>query len=113
MHEFGVAQGVLDAVLARAAEHNAERIVCVRMAIGVLAGVEESSLLFAFNALAEGTVAENAELVIEKIPLRCYCGRCELVFECRPLAYRCPQCREASHDIRTGREMNLVAMEVS
>ncbi len=83
------------------------------MEIGVLSGVEEEALQFAFKALAEDTSAARAELVIDKIPLRCYCKACDMVYECKPFAYRCPACGVSSNEVRTGKEMSLVAMEVS
>ncbi|HMO52338.1 MAG TPA: hydrogenase maturation nickel metallochaperone HypA [Kiritimatiellia bacterium] len=113
MHEFGVAQGLLNVVLAKMAENAGSRIVWIKLEIGVLSGVEEEALRFAFTALAEGSPAQNTELRVEKIPLRCYCSVCDSVFECRPFAYRCPSCGMASHDVRTGKEMNVVAMEIT
>jgi len=113
MHEFGIAQGLLASVLAKLAEHHAARIEIIRMQIGVLSGVETEPLTFAFTSLAEGTPAEGSRLEIEKIPLRCFCSACDAAFECRPFAYQCPTCGKASSDVRSGKEMNLIAMEVS
>ncbi|HMO04490.1 MAG TPA: hydrogenase maturation nickel metallochaperone HypA [Kiritimatiellia bacterium] len=113
MHEFGIAQGLMDVVLGRAREAGATRIEQVNLAIGVLAGVEEEALQFAFRALGEDTPAAETRLVVEKIPLRCYCRPCDAVFECKPFAYRCPTCGAASAEVRTGKELNLVSMEVS
>jgi len=113
MHEFGIAQSLLDSVLDRAAAAGADRIAWIALEIGVMSGVEQEALQFAFTALAEGTPAEQAQLRIEKIPLRCYCETCDAVFEARPFAYQCPQCGRASARVRTGKEMNLVAMEVT
>ena len=113
MHEFGIAQGLLDAVLAKAQESRASRIDWIKLEIGVMSGVEEDALQFAFTAISEGTIAEKAELRIERIPVRCHCPACDRIFECTPAAYHCPGCGGVSGDIRTGKEMNLVAMEIS
>ena len=112
MHEFGIAQGLLEVVLERAKQAGATRIDRITMEIGVLAGIEEEPLQFAFKALAEDTPAASAQLVIDKIPLRCYCSPCDAVFECKPFAYRCPTCGQSSAEVRTGKEMNLLSMEV-
>jgi hydrogenase nickel incorporation protein HypA/HybF len=113
MHEFGIAQALLETVTGRLRATEATRIATIRLHIGILAGVEQEALTFAFSALAEDTPAEGAQLVIEKIPLRCYCSTCENVFEAKPFAYKCPTCGTPSADIRTGKEMNLIAMEVT
>jgi hydrogenase nickel incorporation protein HypA/HybF len=113
MHEFGIAQGLLETVLAKAEENRATRIDWIKLEIGVLSGVEEDALRFAFAALCEGTLAESAELKIAKIPLRCYCATCDAEFDCSPFEYHCPGCGEVSGEVRRGREMNLMAMEVT
>jgi hydrogenase nickel incorporation protein HypA/HybF len=112
MHEFGIAQGLLDAVLAKAQEISAPRITSIRLEIGVLSGIEVDALEFAFAALSEDTPAAKARLMIEKIPVRCYCERCKNIFECTPAAYTCPTCGEVSPDMRTGRELKLISMEI-
>lgn len=113
MHEFGIAQGLLEVVLDKAKQAGAMRIDRIAMEIGVLSGVEEEALQFAFKALADGTIAQGTQLVVDKIPLRCYCEPCDCVFECKPFAYRCPTCGQSSAQVRTGKEMNLVSMEVT
>lgn len=113
MHEFGIAQGLLETVLNKAEENRATCVTAIKLDIGLLSGVEEEALQFAFTALSEGTPAERATLLINKIPVSCFCGQCQNVFECRPFSYQCPHCGKASHDVRTGRELNLIAMEVA
>ena len=112
MHEFGIAQGLLDAVLAKAQEIGAPRITSVKLELGVLSGIEIDALAFAFTALSEGTPAEKARLLVDKIPVRCYCERCKKLFECSPAAYTCPTCDQVSPDMLTGRELKLVSMEI-
>lgn len=112
MHEFGIAQGLLDAVIDKAREISADRITSIKLEIGVLAGIEIDALTFAFAALSDGTPAGGARLDIEKIPLRCYCETCQILFECTPSAYTCPTCGQVSSDMRTGRELKLISMEI-
>jgi len=113
MHEFGIAQGLLNTVLTKADENQASRIDVITLELGMVSGVEEEALQFAFVALSEGTKAQHAKLQIENVPLRCFCDQCQTVFECQPFIYKCPMCGKASHDVRTGQELNLVAMEVT
>lgn len=112
MHEFGIAQGLLEAVLAKAQEVQAPRVTAIRLAVGVFSGIETDALAFAFASLAADTPAATARLMIETIPGRCYCSACQELFECAPADYRCPRCGQTSPDMRTGREMKLIAMEV-
>lgn len=112
MHEFGIAEDLLAALVAKAREINAPRITAVKLEVGELSGIEIDALTFAFAAVSEGTLADKAELKIEKIPVRCYCSACELQFEGGPADYVCPHCHQTSPDLRSGRELRLISMEI-
>ncbi len=113
MHEFGIAEGLLQAALDAASRHSAARIELVRVRVGALSGVVEEALSFAFEALAEDTPAKGARLVVEPSPVVCYCARCASEFEPPRFTYRCPACGEASREVRRGRELQLVSIEVT
>ena len=112
MHEFGIAQGLLDAVLTKAQEMNAMRITAIKLQIGVMSGIEIDALEFAFGAVAANTPAATSRLMIDIMPVRCYCERCKNIFESTPAAYACPVCGEVSADLRSGRELKLISMEI-
>ena len=113
MHEFGIAESILAAALDAAHANRAQRVVAVRVRIGGLSGVVEEALAFAFDALKENTPAQGARLDVEPEPVRCYCASCSAEFVAAPLQYRCPTCGALSDDIRGGRELNLVSIEVT
>ena len=62
MHEAGIADRILDIVVARAAEAGALRITSIHLEAGVLAGVSEDALRFHWEQHAAGTPAEGAVL---------------------------------------------------
>jgi len=113
MHEFGLAESTLALALDHAQRQGASRILEVRMQIGALSGVVKEAFEFAFEALAAHTMAAGATLVIEPVSVACFCRTCGREFETDAYAYLCPACGEASTEIRRGRELNLVSMEVS
>lgn len=113
MHEFGIAEGVLKACLATAQQHQAKKIEVVRLRIGALAGVVDEALTFAFDALAEDTPAQGARLLIEPVPVTCYCAACAKEFAAPRFSYRCPVCQTPSAEVRRGRELELISIEVS
>jgi hydrogenase nickel incorporation protein HypA/HybF len=113
MHEFGIAETILEGAMSAARAHGASHIDAIRIRIGDLSGVVEEALQFAFESIASGTPAEGARLVIERAPVRCYCPRCDRAFDAAPLDYGCPTCGEISGDVRGGRELDLLAIEVS
>lgn len=62
MHEAGIADRILDIVVARAREAGAPRITAIHLEAGALAGVSEDSLRFHWEQHAAGTPAEGAVL---------------------------------------------------
>ena len=62
MHEAGIADRILDIVIARAMEAGAPRITAIHVEAGALAAVSEDSLRFHWEQHAAGTPAEGAVL---------------------------------------------------
>ena len=62
MHEAGIADRILEIVVARASEAGAPRITAIHVEAGALAGVSEDSLRFHWEQHAAGTPAEGAVL---------------------------------------------------
>src|SRR5947209_6856543 len=112
MHELSIALSILDLVAEEAARQNG-RIVAVHLRLGPLAGVVKEALLSAYRLAREGTEQQAAELVIEDVPLAAYCPCCAAA---RPLAsaweFVCPECGTATADVVSGRELEVVAVEV-
>jgi hydrogenase nickel incorporation protein HypA/HybF len=113
MHELSIMQSALNEALNQARQAGASRVHEIRLRIGALSGVVPESLEFAFEALAAGTPAEGAQLVIENIPARFWCETCRREFEAGEMFAECPDCHQASSALRGGREMELASMEVA
>ena len=64
MHEFSMAQGILNAVLETAEENDANKVTDIVIQIGKLAMLNPEQLTFMLNVLIEDTIAENANIVI-------------------------------------------------
>jgi Zn finger protein HypA/HybF involved in hydrogenase expression len=62
MHEAGIADRILDIVIARATEAGAPRITAIHVEAGALAAVSEDSLRVHWEQHAAGTPAEGAVL---------------------------------------------------
>jgi len=105
-------QSALDQALREAKAAGAERVHEIRLRVGVLSGVVPDALQFAFEAVTAGTPAEGATLAIESVAPRFWCDGCQREFEAADLFPDCPDCNTASNDLRAGRELELVSMEV-
>ncbi|HBA83861.1 MAG TPA: hydrogenase maturation nickel metallochaperone HypA [Verrucomicrobia bacterium] len=112
MHELSLMENTLAIVFEEARRHGSDRVTGLRMRVGSMSGVVPEALEFAFEALTEGTPAAGAKLYIERIPLACYCSACGNEFEPPPHSFECPVCKTPSMDIRKGRELEIISIEV-
>ncbi len=105
-------QSALDQVLEKTREAGAGRVHAIRLRIGALSGVVPDALQFAFEALADGTPAQGARLIIEDVPARFWCVTCRREFAAARMFAECPGCHRPSGELRAGREMELTSLEV-
>jgi hydrogenase nickel incorporation protein HypA/HybF len=112
MHELSIALSILD-VVTEAAEREPGRVIAIHLKLGPLAGVVKESLVSAYDLAREGTPLAGADLVIEDVPLVAYCSTCAVE---RPLSslleLACPTCGSPTPQIVSGRELEVVALEI-
>lgn len=113
MHEVSLMQDTLRIAAERAAAAGARRIHRLRMRVGPLSGAVPEALEFAFEVLAQGTLAEGATLEVERVPILCYCHTCDAEFQPGDFVCECPTCHQLSAEVRRGRELELASLEVS
>jgi hydrogenase nickel incorporation protein HypA/HybF len=113
MHEVSIAQGLLQLAIDNCEKQGFSRIEIIRAKIGKAAGIKADCLLFAFEALKVGTIAEKAVLTINEVPVGGFCDNCNNDFTVEE-AYilSCPLCGSRSFHVKTGRELNIDEMEV-
>ncbi len=113
MHELSIMEQTLAIALENAKRQNAQQIHQLTMKIGAMSGIVPEALEFAFDVVTTKTIAENAKLKIETVPVTCYCLNCDRSFQPADLFYTCPQCGNLSHHLLSGREIELTSLEVS
>jgi hydrogenase nickel incorporation protein HypA/HybF len=115
MHETALALSILDIVVSKCNEAGGRTVDSVRLRIGRAAGVMPEALAFAFDAAKATTVAERAQLVIEPVPVGGVCNECKKEFSVDDVQYvfACPLCGARSFEIKNGREMEIVDMEIN
>jgi hydrogenase nickel incorporation protein HypA/HybF len=111
MHEFGIAEPLLQAALEGAKAHGALAIEQVHVRIGRLRRVVPEALNCAFATLAKGTLAEGAALVWEEIPPRVCCRACNANFQPEDDGgWVCPSCGAADGELLEGNEFVLLRL---
>ena len=113
MHELSIAQALIDAACEAVGQSAGSRVTRVFVQVGALAGVVSEALQFSFGIAAEGTACEGAVLQIEFVPLSVHCPRCDTSKTLTDLYSRfCPDCGGVASTILTGRELDLVQVEI-
>jgi len=112
MHEMALCEGVIDIVAQEAERQNFQRVTTLWLEIGALSHVEPEAMLFCFDAVSRGTVAEGATLEILRPPGQGWCLRCSQTI---PLAHRfdpCPHCGSHQIQITGGEDLRVKELEV-
>ena len=84
MHEIGLMQTALEAALTQAQTQGAAHISRVTLRVGEASGAVHEVLQMGFAALTQNTLAEGATLVIEPVPVMCFCPACQIEFTPSP-----------------------------
>jgi hydrogenase nickel incorporation protein HypA/HybF len=110
MHEMSIAEHLIRSVEESARANAACRVIRVELEIGEMRLVVHDALRLAFEAVAEGTVAEGAELEITEIPVRMRCRECGEEFRSEIGNFVCPACGAAAGDVIRGNDIILTSM---
>lgn len=112
MHELSVCQALIDQVEDVARQHHATRIMSIVVRVGPLAGIEDGLLLRAFSLAKAGTVAGDAELVVENSPVRVRCEQCGKETDVTPTCLVCGLCGAWRIQLISGDELLLASVEL-
>lgn len=114
MHEMGIALQIIEIAEASIPENmQAVRIGKVNLRIGKMSAVVPDSLRLCFEVAAKETRLEGAELVVEETPVVARCQECNAEWVITGPAFTCEKCSSGKLDIISGRELDIVSLEVA
>ncbi|MBN2964151.1 hydrogenase maturation nickel metallochaperone HypA [Sulfurospirillum sp. T05] len=112
MHEFSIVNALLDLCEKNAKENSASQVLKVEIKIGKLSGIEPHLLKTAFDTFKEGTLCENAELLMHLQDLVLYCSTCKSESVLEKNEFYCPKCNSVEVSVLDGEEMYLMRLEM-
>ncbi|GAB6050468.1 hydrogenase maturation nickel metallochaperone HypA [Hydrogenophilus islandicus] len=112
MHEMALAESVVRLAEESALAEGAARIRSVILEIGALSCVAPEALQFCFDAVCRGTLAEGAELRIERVEGAAYCWDCQKQVAIADRTDSCPHCGGYRLQPTAGTEMRVLAIEI-
>lgn len=117
MHEASLVQGLLHLVAETVKDYvtanpgkAAPRIQEIICQAGLLACFEPAALEACFEIFRENTVAQNATLTVETVPLECHCTACGKDFTLQSRQFRCPFCGDGQIKFSGGTGLVLKAI---
>ena len=113
MHELALIEALCCLASETAAEQGATRIHRLQVRIGDRSGVDPAALQQAFAIVAVHPPWNTTSLQLELVATRCFCPHCKQDFTPLDVIHLCPQCGALSRQPLQGRELELVAMEVT
>ena len=113
MHELAICQALIDEVTTVAVSNRATSVTDIYVSVGPLSGVEGPLMRSAFPVAAAGTVATNAVLHLQEMPVRVSCGHCGAESEVTANRLVCAVCGDWRTELVSGDELLLqrVAMQ--
>lgn len=111
MHEVSIMESAMKIVEEKAEENNLKNVSKITIRVGKLSGVMSEALEFAFQGLSKGTIAEDAQFIIEKVDATAICDECGITFEIDHFNKICPSCKKFCTNILSGYELYINTIE--
>jgi hydrogenase nickel incorporation protein HypA/HybF len=113
MHELSVCLSIIDQVRSIAAERNADSVERIELKIGPLSGVEADLLRNAWPMASAGTIAVDADLLIDEADIVVRCGTCDAETAAQANRLVCGACGDFRTTVVSGDEMILQRIELA
>ncbi len=112
MHEFSLAEEVINLAQREAEKNNVNTISEIQIEVGDLSGVEAEAFESALGLLVKDTILNNSKINIIRTPGKGHCNACNLEFEMHHMQASCPHCRAFPSIINGGQEFRVLSLLV-
>jgi hydrogenase nickel incorporation protein HypA/HybF len=112
MHELSIALSIVELAEEESERRGGAKVNAVHLRLGRMSGVVKMALENAFSLAREGTILEDALLVVEEVPIVAYCPKCVAERTLASMQFVCPLCDTPLSEIVHGRELEVVALEI-
>lgn len=112
MHELSIIANLFEILEEKAKEKKAKKIVSVKLKVGKLSGVVPEFLITAFDIYKKDTIASDAKLGIEEVPIKIYCQKCKAEMIIDDFVFICSECGSRELKTLSGTELFLEKMEL-
>ncbi len=119
MHELSIACSIIDLAAEESQQRGGVAVRAVHVLLGPVVGRGQVGSALRLRVAQEDSPLAAARLLIEESPIVIHCGACDAdttldwprEFESLP-SFACAQCGVPTADIRSGRELEVTALEI-
>jgi hydrogenase nickel incorporation protein HypA/HybF len=111
MHELRIAKDLSVIVIDTALVNNLSKITKVNITFGELIAIIPDGFEFAFREIVRNTIADEAKLDIEILPLKMKCMNCGIDFQPLDNNFSCHSCNSDNLSITQGKELFVKSIE--
>ena len=111
MHEIRIAEDLSAIVLDAARKENLSKVTKVNISFGQLVQIVPDIFEFAFRETVRDSIAEDAEVDIEILPVKMKCKNCGSDFQVKENLFACNICSSTDLEIIQGKELFIKSIE--
>ncbi|MFP4686562.1 MAG: hydrogenase maturation nickel metallochaperone HypA [bacterium] len=117
MHEVSLAVDLIEQIENIVSEQQEKgeqvnRVETITLELGKMSHVVADSFRFAFEAVSEGELFAETEIIIRSVPVKIKCAACGEKFEIEPGVLCCPDCGSSQTEILQGRDFIFKSIEL-
>jgi hydrogenase nickel incorporation protein HypA/HybF len=111
MHELRIAEDLSVIVLETAKREKLSKVTKVNISFGVLVQIVPDIFIFAFSETVRNSIAMDAEVNIEIVPVKMICKKCGNDFGVEENRFVCGNCSSTDLEIIHGKELFIKSIE--
>ena len=111
MHEIKIAEDLSLIVLETAKSENLRKVTRVNISFGQMVQIVPDIFRFAFSETVRNSIAEDAEVSIEIVPVKMKCMNCGNDFHVTENRFACSNCDSTDLSIIQGKELFIKSIE--
>lgn len=112
MHEYAVTRSIVEIAETQAKQAGAARITAINLVIGDRSSILDESVRLYFDLIAEGTIAQGAELNFQRRKTEFYCPNCQTNYPKPSKGFDCPTCGSIGSPTEAGKEFYVASIEI-
>ncbi len=111
MHEIKIAKDLSDIVLEVANREKLSKVTLVNICFGQMIQIVPEIFRFSFNEIVRDTIASDAAINIDILPVLMKCKGCDNEFTLNEIDFFCNKCGSVDLEILSGKELFVKSIE--